>query len=291
MVTLAPPPPRSQARPLVDASATSLLLPPLFAGAVAIAVTLAVERWGGLLGGFLGTLPTTIVPAALGIAATSAGDEELRAALYAVPPGMLLSAGFLATWRVLPGWLPFRSSGARLFAMMSLSLGLWASGATLLVLVLSRSGSGLTSALLSLVLLVGGGLAATLCTPLSPPAARRVGVWVLLSRGLAAAVAIGVAVQLSAAGAGLAAGVAAVFPAIFVTTMAGLWWSHGEAVPTGAVGPMMIGSTSVASYAVVAAVTFPAFGLVAGSVLAWVLAAFVVQAPLFVLTRSLLSLR
>ena len=38
-----------------------------FAGLVAVGVTVAIERLGGRVGGLLGTLPTTIVPASLGI--------------------------------------------------------------------------------------------------------------------------------------------------------------------------------------------------------------------------------
>ncbi|MCP4793368.1 MAG: hypothetical protein GY882_08585 [Actinomycetia bacterium] len=39
------------------------------------------------------------------------------------------------------------------------------------------------------------------------------------------------------------------FPAIFMTTMVGLWLSQGPDVPLGAAGPMLLGSTSVAVYA------------------------------------------
>ena len=49
--------------------ASSVLLSAFFAGLVATGVTLAIERWGGLLGGVLGTVPSTIVPAAAGMQA------------------------------------------------------------------------------------------------------------------------------------------------------------------------------------------------------------------------------
>ena len=39
----------------------------IFAGLMAIFVTVAIEKWGGVKGGILGTLPITIVPAAIGI--------------------------------------------------------------------------------------------------------------------------------------------------------------------------------------------------------------------------------
>ena len=36
-----------------------------FAALVAVGVTVAIEKWGGVIGGLLGTLPTTIVPASI----------------------------------------------------------------------------------------------------------------------------------------------------------------------------------------------------------------------------------
>ena len=46
------------------------------AGAVAILVTVLIERDGGVVGGALGTVPTTIVPAVAGMASAQ-GDAEL----------------------------------------------------------------------------------------------------------------------------------------------------------------------------------------------------------------------
>ena len=54
----------------------TIILSALFAGFVAILVTVAIEKWGGIVGGVLGTLPTTIVPAAMGMY-VEAGKEDL----------------------------------------------------------------------------------------------------------------------------------------------------------------------------------------------------------------------
>ena len=54
---------------------TSVLLSAVFAGVVATAVTMAIEKWGGLVGGLLGTVPSTIVPAGIGMYA--AGGEDV----------------------------------------------------------------------------------------------------------------------------------------------------------------------------------------------------------------------
>jgi len=50
-----------------------LAIPAIFAGLVAILSTIAVERLGGTMGGVLSSIPTTIVPAAVGI--WGAGDD------------------------------------------------------------------------------------------------------------------------------------------------------------------------------------------------------------------------
>ena len=61
--------------------------------------------------------------------------------------------------------------------------------------------------------------------------------------------------------------------------MVSLWFSQGEAVQGGAVGPMMLGSASVAAFAMAAAWTLPAFGPLLGTVAAWLAAVALFTAP------------
>ena len=61
--------------------------------------------------------------------------------------------------------------------------------------------------------------------------------------------------------------------------MIALWLSQGEAVQAGAVGPLMLGSTSVAVYALLATVTLPTWGLVWGSIWAWLGSVALVSVP------------
>jgi hypothetical protein len=266
---------------------STLLLSALFAGIVAIGVTVAVERLGGLLGGLVGTLPTTIVPAALGIHASASGNA-FELAMYAVAPAMFLNALFLLVWGVLPPRLPPWRVAVRLCVTLVVGLSLWVAGALALVLVL-RPRVTFVTAVAATLALAAIGVLATARTAATPRARRRVSPIVLLARGTMAAFAIGAAVALSALGGDVSAGVASVFPAIFLTTMVGLWLSHGEAVPTGAVGPMMVGSTSVASYALVASMTLPTLGAWAGSAVAWLLVAVGVQLPLFFIARAVVG--
>jgi hypothetical protein len=268
-----------------------IALPALMAGAVSIGVTVAIERWGGRLGGLLGTLPSTIVPTSIGLASLHQGDHEpFRAALFVTPLGMLLNAGFLALWRALPPRLPTSwTLRRRLAAMTAASLGAWALGAwavTALLGALRQHSPDLrwvglaTTALLALV-----GLLACWRPPPAPRGVRPVPTPTLLARGLMSAAAIATAMWLARVGGPVAAGMAATFPAIFLTTMTSLWLAQGEAVQAGAVGPMMLGSTSVAAYSLLAAWTIPSLGLAAGSATAWLLAAACVTWPAWLYLR------
>lgn len=262
------------------------LLPALLAGLVAVGVTLAVERWGGVVGGLVGTLPSTIVPAALGIHAGAVSHEAFIDAMMAVPPGMLLNVGFLYLWRVLPPRLPPWSLRARLGLMAALSLGAWFVGA----LVVVRGEGWLVAAGVSLrgvavavtILMVLVGVLACWTPRPAPRGRRRVRRSALVLRGTLAAGAIAVAVIIARSGGGVAAGVASVFPAIFFTAMFSLWLAQGEAVPAGAVGPMMLGAGSVAVFALLAAAALPTLGLGLGLAAAWAGAVCVVTVPAWV---------
>lgn len=258
--------------------------PALAAGTVAIAVTIAVERLGGRTGGLLGTVPTTIVPAALGFWAGSPTAAGFQDALYVVPAGMWLNALFLWSWRVLPPRLPGRwPLGPRLAAMVVLSLGLWSLlGVGLVAVTGAVRAAGLPMVLWGwgfFLLSLGVGVAVCLQERPAPRGSRPVGPLALASRGVLAAFMVGAAVALIASVGPLVAGVLSIFPAIFVTTMVALWWSQGEAVPAGAVGPMMLGSTSVSAFALGAALAMPALGSVAGALLAWCSAVAAVTLP------------
>jgi hypothetical protein len=57
-----------------------------------------------------------------------------------------------------------------------------------------------------------------------------------------------VAVSLARSGLPIASSMARVFPAIFTTIMVATWLAQGAQVPTGAVGPMMLGTLSVPGF-------------------------------------------
>jgi len=252
-----------------------------FAGVVATGVTVAIERFGGRIGGLLGTLPTTIVPASIGIWAQTEGPQAFQAAMDATPAGMLVDALFLWAWRALPPRLPEMRLGWMLTFMTVLTLGLWLLIAWPTVLLGDgfAEGETLPFGLVSMALLVGVGIAGTLTSTPTPRGGNRVSKVTLVLRGLFAATAIGAAVWIADIAGPVAAGVASVFPAIFFTSMASLWLAQGHTVPAGAVGPMMLGSSSVGAYALYAHFLFPTLGPAMGAIVAWVAAVVSTTVP------------
>jgi hypothetical protein len=262
---------------------TALILSALFAAIVAVLVTLAIERFGGHRGGLLGTLPSTIVPAAIGLHIASPSIEAFEASLLMTPLGMFFNAVFLLCWRVLPVRLPPAPTWIRLGLCCAISLSCWAALASAGIWVMPRihtlgldrwSAGGLV-----FMLGLAVGVLACIKNPPGPSATTTVGPLTLAARGLLAGAAIGASIWLAEHAGPHIAGLAAVFPAIFMTTMVSLWWTHGETVGAGAVGPMMLGGTSVSGFALCAAVLIPNLGPVFGSIAAWVIAVAVVTTP------------
>lgn len=299
------------------------LLSGLGAGLIATLATLAIERLGGKLGGVIGTLPTTIIPASWGVwlqvtGGLSGGQSALGGAplhsasplfanaMYAVPVGMSLNALFLWLWRALPARLPSAWVGdevsdevsdepnrapSRLFTvgvLSGLTLGAWLFGALIWVSVsrhltpeaLRRAG------VIATALIVLMGMWATYRGRPAPRGARSVPLRALFTRGLCAFIAVMIAVLISHSGAATLAGVAAVFPAIFWTTMVSLWFSQGSAVPTGAVGPMMLGSSSVSVFALLTPWLYPMLGAGWGALIAWLIAALGASVPSYLWVSS-----
>ena len=266
--------------------ASSVLVSALFAGLVATCVTLAIERWGGLVGGVLGTVPSTIVPAAAGMH-LSGHEDQLIESMSIVPLGMLLNALFLAVWVVLPSRL---TSQKPLIVTTISSLFIWAVAGLLLLILIDwvndLGASPWAISLAGLVLLIALAVRFNWEPREAPKGSKGVRWPILVGRGSAAALAIGCAVWLSAQGMPLLAGLAAVFPAIFLTSMVALWLAQGETVPRGAAGPMMLGGVSVAVYAIVIMWAFPLFGAVSGSIIAWCVAVGGWSVPTFLILRQ-----
>jgi hypothetical protein len=263
-------------------SASTVMLSAVFAGVVATLVTVAIEKWGGVIGGILGTVPSTIVPASIGMYMVSTPEEFLES-MAIIPFGMMLNAMFLGVWLILPSKFPH--SNHLLAKTTTSSIIFWVvCGSALFFALESQVFSNIPPQQLGYV-----GFFGVFCVALyfnikrlpAPGGHRKVSRLTLFIRGIMAATAIGFAVALSHLHQPLLAGLASVFPAIFLTTMVALWHAQGPSVPKGAAGPMMLGGMSVAVFALLAMVCFPLFGPWFGAISSWLGAIVLWSVPAF----------
>ena len=266
---------------------STIILYGIFAGLVAILVTVAIEKFGGFIGGVLGTVPSTIIPAAAGVYALE-GDESLTASMSVVPIGMLINGVFLGVWIILPKYIA--SDRLKLPITVVSSLLTWAILA-LLSLIIAREVTGgtiseMTLGMIGLVLLAILAIMFNLSNRAAPKGMNKVPIIILSIRGIAAGLAIAACLVLAEIGLPFVAGLASAFPAIFLTSMVALWLSQGPQVPQGAAAPMMLGGASVSVYALLAMWSLPSFGIFIGSIIAWFGAVGLWTIPAFLLLRK-----
>lgn len=265
----------------------AVAVPAIFAGVVAILATIAVERLGGVAGGVLSSIPTTIVPAAIGIFGRNADPDGFRRAMAFVPLGILMNAGYLLLWRVIPARLGTheRLRHHLLAWTLALSLGIWLLCAAAIVILNwwlePTAAQSLAIGCCAFCAGVALGIAANRTPHPAPRGTHRVGSVVLAVRGISAAAAIGCSILLARSGHPVASGIASVFPAIFTTIMIATWLAQGAHVPTGAVGPMALGTLSVSAYALLSTALFPALPIAPAALLCWILATAGISVPAY----------
>ena len=266
---------------------STIILYGVFAGLVAILVTVAIERFGGFIGGVLGTIPSTIIPAAAGVYAIE-GEESLIASMSVVPIGMLINGMFLGVWIVFPNYINI--TNLKLPITILVSLCTWAVLAFISLLIARQVTDGMISeAMLGIIGLVALAILAVRFNIQSrdaPKGKNKVPLAILSIRGIAAGLAIAACLVLAELGLPFVAGLASAFPAIFLTSMVALWISQGPQVPQGAAAPMMLGGASVSVYALLAMWSLPSFGIVIGSIVAWFGAVGLWTIPAFLLLRK-----
>ena len=266
---------------------STIILYGVFAGLVAILVTVAIERFGGFIGGVLGTIPSTIIPAAAGVYAIE-GEQSLIASMSVVPIGMLINGMFLGVWIVFPKCI--NKDNLKLPITTLVSLVTWAVLAFFSLLIARQVTDGMISevmlGILGLVALAILAVRFNIRSRDAPKGKNKVPLVILSIRGIAAGLAIAACLVLAELGLPFVAGLASAFPAIFLTSMVALWISQGPQVPQGAAAPMMLGGASVSVYALLAMWSLPSFGIVIGSIVAWFGAVGLWTIPVFLLLRK-----
>jgi hypothetical protein len=266
-------------------SVLAVALPALLAGVVAVLATVVVERLGGVLGGVLSSIPTTVVPFAIGSFTRAADEADFRRAMAFVPIGILLNALYLVSWRIVPAQVGRVSRSHLLAKTVAIALLAWLVCATTIVAVdhvaEPTDGQTLAAGLIAFATGLVLGIGMNWRPHPAPRGTRRVGPLVLAVRGVAAMFVIGGALHLARLGLPVASGIASVFPVIFTTIMVATWIAQGPQVPTGAVGPMTLGTLSVSAYALLATVLFPRFPIAVAATLAWFGSALLTSVPAY----------
>jgi hypothetical protein len=196
---------------------------------------------------------------------------------------------------LLPSHLSLR---AKLTIMILASLILWALFALLIIFLLEAlyKELGIPIEIIGIIgefLLLTIGLLVIHIKPLpAPKGSNKVKTQILLLRGFWAGSAIFFSIIFSQFSY-IAAGMLSVFPAIFITTMISLWLSQGNAVSSGAAGPMMLGSSAVAGYAIFFGIFEPYFettmnqgeSIALSAILSYILSISLISLPVFFIIR------
>lgn len=263
-----------------------------FAFVVSIAATRAIELLGGQKGGLIAACPTTVVPAAFGFARIAGlamvgpapFDADVRfflASTFTVPGGTLVSSLFLVVWRFAPPFIPTTwSFSTALGFMCFISLSTWFLVAGMLVGISQRLANPILFGVACFCVQILAAVATTWTHVPAPRGSNPVSLKQMGLRGCLAGIAIFIAVLLSSAG-GEVAAIAAAFPAIFLSLQVSLWISQGMAVQGGAVGPVMLGVSSVGLYAMLFALAAPAIGILPSMILCWLGAVSLASFPSF----------
>ena len=238
------------------------LIPFLFSALIVILITVVAEKYGTKIGGIIGTLPSTIIVAFVFIALNH-GELFAAESVAVVPAGMGVNILFLLTF-VLVG------RKGLLTAIVS-SLTLW------FVLSATLYYINLTNIYISLTIFIIVLLAALLVFEKIKkiPSQSRVHVHYtplkVLFRGVIAGIIISISVLLANTGA-VISGIFSIFPAIFLSTMVISNREHGTDFAAGIAKSMVYGCSSVTSYGVVIHFAYPYYGILSGTVIAYLIA-------------------
>ncbi|CAE7497032.1 unnamed protein product [Symbiodinium natans] len=231
------------------------------AALVIVVITAAVERFGGVVGGVLGTVPHVAVVASVGFILQTTRRVDFEIAMLGMPLGMLSNSLLCSILRLVTSWprlqrlLPSRS-GLRMAVAMVIGLSCYAASVALAILGFKPDTRPLEVVRVVAVcawlceLLLGLGL---LQLPTSTATGKRPrsGSAILAGRG-AATFCVFLSAMLLADSVPALAGIIANVPIVSVAVIMILWMSQGEDVAMGCLAPMVLGMLSPSAYAMLA---------------------------------------
>jgi hypothetical protein len=252
------------------------IIPFITAALAVIIISMIAERYGTKTGGIIGTLPSTIMIAFLFIAFNE-GITIATQSVAVVPAEMGVNVMFLLLFTLY-------AHRSTTFAL-AISLTVWALLSLLLFLI------NLENILASLIVFIAAFLLAMLVlermkkTPSMGRVRTHYTPLKIILRGLFAGIIIAIAVLLSNVGAVLS-GIMSAFPVIFLSTMIIEVREQGPGFAGGIAKSMIFGSPSVVIYAIAISFFYPLYGIIIGTISAFVLS-FIVTMALFAYGKRL----
>lgn len=240
-----------------------LLLSFLVGGGWIAAATMAADRLGSRVGGFLSGLPSTVVVTFFFIGLVQGTDAAARATTV-FPMAFAVTGVFLLVFAA------FSSRGfARGFAS---GLIVW-TALSACILALKPEGFGLSLAVYALVLAAAIGLTGSVIRlPRPQHGGGRHSLLQVAARAFFGGLIIVVAVLLSRVGGPVFGGVFAGFPAVFVSTLVIGNHEHGLDFARAVVRPMLLtGMITIGVYGIGVRLLYPACGLILGTLLSFLL--------------------
>ncbi len=253
-----------------------IIIPFILSAVVVIVITVIAEKFGTKAGGILGTLPSTIVIAFLFIALNEGADFASEAAAV-VPAELGINVVFLFVFAILV----HRST---LLAFVG-TFAVWSILSFILVII------NFDNIVISFACYLGAvalGFFILEHKKMVRSAGKRMIHYTaqkIMFRGVLAGVVIAFAVFLSNYGS-VISGIFSVFPAILSSTMLISVREHGPDFAAGMAKSMLLGLSSVATYATVIHFLYPVYGIVIGSIVAYGIS-FCVTLGIFRLRRRI----
>ncbi len=241
------------------------IIPFILSALVVIIITIIAEKFGTKVGGILGTMPTTIIIAFIFIALNK-GVNFASKSVAIVPAEMGINLVFLLVFVILA----YKSLIKAIFGSMII----WAILSTILYFY------ELANIMISILIY----LASLICIfyilekKLNIKSTGKITVHYtppkIFFRGLLAGTIIAISVFLSNTSAALS-GIFSIFPAIFSSTMIITAKEHGPDFSAGIAKSMIFGSMSVMSYAFSIHFLYPLYGIVIGTIIAFLISTIV----------------
>lgn len=237
-----------------------VVIPFVLSAFVVIIITIIAEKFGTKVGGIFGTLPSTIVIALLFIAINK--DTTFASDAAAVVPAEL---GINVIFLLVFALLVHRSFT---FAFLT-TFAVWSVLSSLLVIF------NINSILISIFIYIVAVFGAFFVLEFwkNRPSLGMVKVHYtakkIAFRGILAGIFIALAVSLSNVGS-VISGIFSVFPAILSSTMIISVREHGADFAAGMAKSMLLGLSSVVTYATVVHFMYPFYGIIVGTIIAYI---------------------